>query len=139
MLALGISLGLFFAGSLIAGPIASRGTIFATIIICNNVLASLFSRLGRLIDGILRVSTPQKEDYKTEFNVNSGCCLALIRSVSLASLLHSIGYSANKNRDLNDNEIKFKLKRAQSSPAFFHFYNAGKSFNADNKLGSVVN
>ena len=139
ILALGISLGLFFVGSLIAGPIAIAGTIFATIIICNNVLAALFSRLGRLIDGILSVSTSQKEVFKTEFNVNSVCCLALKRSVSLASLPHSMGYSVNKNRDLNDNEIKFKLKRAQSSPSFFHFYNSGQRFNADNELVSDKN
>lgn len=133
ILALGVILGLFFVGSLIAGPIAIAGTIFATIIICNNVLAALFSRLGRLIDGILSVSRSQKKAFKTEFNVNSGCCFALKRSVSLASLPHSINYSANKNRDLNDNEIKFKLKRAQSSPAFFHFYNSGERFNADDE------
>lgn len=135
LLALGISLGLFFSGCLIAPPIAIAGTVFVTIIICNNVLAALFSRLGRLLDGIIRVSiTPQKEDYKTECNVNSESCLPLIRGVSLASLPQSIGHLANKNQDLNDNDVKFKLKRVQSSPAFFHFYNSGEKINADNQL-----
>lgn len=126
LLALGISFGLFFTGSLIAGSIAIAGTIFATIIICNNVLAALFSRLGRLFDGIIDVSTPPKEDYKTEFNLKSGSCLILKKSVSLVSLPQSIGYSANKNQDLNQSEIKFKLHRAQSSPAFFIFITQGK-------------
>lgn len=134
LLALGISFGLFFTGSLIAGPIAIAGTIFATIIICNNVLAALFSRLGRLFDGIIDVSTAPKEDSKTEFNLKSGSCLILKKSVSLVSLPQAIGYSVNKNQDLNQSEIKFKLHRAQSSPAFFHFYNSRERFNTDNEL-----
>ncbi len=133
LLSLGITVGLFLTGGLVAGPIAIAATIFAIIIICNNVLAALFSRLGRLIDGIISISISQEEDYKTEFNVNSGCCLALIRNVLLTSLPQSIDYSA-QNRDLNENEIKFKLKRAQSSPAFFHFYNSEERLNADNEL-----
>src|SRR5436190_186111 len=138
LLAFGISLGLFFAGTLVASPIAIVATIFVIIIICNNVIAALFSRLGRLIDGINGVSTSQKEVDKTEFNLefnfNSVSYLALIRSVSLDSLPQAISHSVNKNRDLNDNETKFKLKRTRSSPAFFHFYSSGQKLNANNEL-----
>lgn len=136
LLALGITVGLFLTGGLVAGPIAIAATIFAIIIICNNVLAALFSRLGRLIDGIISVSISQEEDYK-EFNVKSGCCLALIRNVLLTSLPLSIDYSA-QNRDLNDNKIKFELKCAQSL-AFFNFNNSEDRVNTDNELVSDNN
>ncbi|MEN9916732.1 MAG: hypothetical protein RLY40_664 [Pseudomonadota bacterium] len=138
LLALGITVGLFLTGGLVAGPIAITATIFATIVICNNVLAALFSRLGRLIDGIISLSMSQEEDYKTEFNVNSECCLALVRNVLSTSLPLSIDYSA-QNRDLNDNKIKFELKCAQNNPAFFHFNNSEDRFNADNQLVSDNN
>ena len=138
LLALGISLGLFFSGCLVASPVAIAATIFAVIVMCNNVLAALFSRLGRLIDGFMSEFIPKKEDYNVEFNVNSDSCLALKRSVSLISLPNSINCLENKNQDTNDNKINCKLKRIQSSPAFFQLYclsqKPGQKLYADNEL-----
>lgn len=145
LLALGITAGLCLAGSLVAPPIAIVATIFATIIICNNVLAALFSRLGRLIDGVKCVSTAvpttmgnvdfcQKELSQIEdvpsYIMDSGCT-SKRRSVLFS--LHLATYSA-KYRDINDNEIRFQLKRTQSSPTFFSLYNPKQEADADNEL-----
>lgn len=140
LLALGITIGLCLTGSLIAPPIAIVATIFATIIICNNVLAALFSRLGRFIDGIKRISnTPKADFYRKELSqieeqsrYIKDSCLILKRRSSLFSL-HPFSYPA-KNQDINDNEIRFKLKRTQSSPAFFHLYNPKQEADVDNEL-----
>ncbi|HEY2567628.1 MAG TPA: hypothetical protein VGH95_08020 [Candidatus Aquirickettsiella sp.] len=137
LLASGIIIGLSLAGSLVATPIVIAATIFAIIIMCNNVLAALFTRLGRLMDGIVCISKTSKEEfYKQEllqnkFSFIDVSYLASIRNASLVSLPVSI---SAKDRDLNDNEIKLKLKRTQSSPAFFHFYNSTQEVNADNEL-----
>ena len=55
-----------------------------------------------------------------------------IRNASLVSAPVSISNSA-EDRDLNDNKIKLKLKRTQSSPAFFHLYNLTQEMNANNE------
>lgn len=139
LLASGIIIGLSLAGSLVATPIVIAATIFAIIIMCNNVLAALFTRLGRLMDGILFISkTSKKEFYKQEllqnkFSFIDVSYLTSIKNPSLVSLPVSISNSA-KDRDLNDNEIKLKLKRTQSSPAFFHLYKSTQEVNADNEL-----
>lgn len=139
LLASGIIIGLSLAGSLVATPIVIAATIFATIIMCNNILAALFTRLGRLMDGIVCISiTPKEEFYKQEllqnkFSFTDVSYLTSIRNASLVSLPVTISNSA-KDRDLNDNEIKLKLKRTQSSPAFFHLYNSTQEMNADNEL-----
>lgn len=134
LLALGITIGLCLAGSLVAMPIAIAATIFATVIVCNNVLAALFSRLGRFMDGIIRVSTAQKEPAQIdESSFIDASCLISKRRSSLLPLPLSTSYSA-KDRDLNDNEIRFKLKRTQSSPAFFSLYNPKQEVKADNEL-----
>ncbi len=140
LLALGITTGLYLAGSLVAPPIAIAATIFATIIICNNVLAALFSRLGRFIDGIKRFSTttlnadckkePSLIEDKSRYIKDSGCTLK--RRSSLFPL--DLASRSAKNRDINDNEIRFKLKRTQSSPAFFSLYNQKQEADADNEL-----
>jgi hypothetical protein len=141
LLASGIILGLCLVGSLAATPIAITATIFASIIICNNVLAALFSRLGRLIDGIKRVSTTQeerkvdfykKELLQTEFSFIDANCWISKRTSSLLSLPLSISYSA-KDTDLEDGQIRFKQERRQSSPAFFSFI-PKRETDADNKL-----
>jgi hypothetical protein len=136
LLALGITLGLCLSGSLVATPIAIAATIFAIIIICNNVLAALFSRLGRFIDGIKRVSTQKEAFCKKELSQNKSIidanCLILRRS-SLLPLPLSIGYSA-KDPDLSDDQISFKFRRTQSSPAFFSLYNPKQEMEADNEL-----
>ncbi|MEN9450841.1 MAG: hypothetical protein RJA83_1459 [Pseudomonadota bacterium] len=140
LLALGITIGLCLTGSLVAPPIAIAATIFVTIITCNTVLAALFSRLGRLIDGIKRISNTQKADFcRKEFSQiedESRCikdsCLTLKRRSSLFSLGLST-YPA-KNQDINENEIGFQLKRTQSNPAFFHLYNPKPEAEADNEL-----
>jgi hypothetical protein len=140
-LASGIILGLCLVGSLAATPIAITATIFASIIICNNVLAALFSRLGRLIDGIKRVSTTQeerkvdfykKELLQTEFSFIDANCWISKRTSSLLSLPLSISYSA-KDTDLEDGQIRFKQERRQSSPSFFSFI-PKRETDADNKL-----
>lgn len=139
LLASGIIIGLSLTGSLVATPIVIAATIFAIIIMCNNVLAALFTRLGRLVDGILCIyKTSKKEFYKqkllqNKFSFIDVSYLTLIRNLSLVSLPVSISNSA-KDRDLNDNEIKLRLKRTQSSPAFFHLYNSTQEVNADNEL-----
>lgn len=134
LLALGITLGLCLIGSLVATPIAIATTIFTTIIICNNVLAALFSRVGRFIDGIIRFSTTQKDPSQLdESRLIDASCLTSQRRFSLLPLPLSISNSA-QNRDLNDNEIKFKLKRTQSSPAFFSLYSPKQETKADNEL-----
>lgn len=140
LLALGITIGLCLTGSLVAPPIAIAATIFATIIICNNVLAALFSRLGRFIDGIKRVSNTQKADFcrkelsqiEDESRRIKDSCLTLKRRSSLFAL--HLSSCPAKNRDINDNEIGFKLKRTQSSPAFFSLYNSKQEAGADNEL-----
>lgn len=131
LLALGITLGLDLIGSLVATPIAIAATIFITIIICNNVLAALFSRLGRFIDGVIRFSTTQKSPLQIDESrlIDVSCLTSQRRFLSLP--LPS--YSA-QSRDLNDKEIKFKLKRTQSSPAFFSFYSPKQEMKADNEL-----
>ena len=91
------------------------------------------------MDGIVCISkTPKEEFYKQEllqnkFSFIDVSYLASIRNASLVSLPVPISNSA-KDRDLNGNEIKLKLKRTQSSPAFFHFYNSTQEVNADNEL-----
>ncbi len=133
LLVLGITIGLCLAGNLVATPIAIAATIFATIIICNNVLAALFSRLGRLIDGIIRVSTVQKGTSQIDEPsfIDANCLASKRRSLSLP-LLMPISYSA-KGQDLNNEEIRFKLKRTQSSPAFFSLSRKQEA-KADNEL-----
>lgn len=140
LLALGITIGLCLVGSLVAPPIAIAATIFATIIICNNVLAALFSRLGRFIDGIKRISNTQKADFgrkelpqiEDESRCIKDSCLTLKRRSSLFAL--RLSSSPAKNQDINDNEIGFQLKRTQSSPTFFSLYNPKQEADADNEL-----
>ena len=139
LLALGIIIGLCLAGSLVATPIAIAATIFATIIICNNVLAALFSRLGRLVDGIKRVFTPQKADFckKELFQIGESSfidtdCLTSKRTLSLLSLPLSINHST-KELELRNSQIRFKPERRQSSPAFFSF-SPKQEVDADNEL-----
>jgi hypothetical protein len=119
LLALTITIGLCLIGSLVATPIAIVATIFTTITICNNVLAALFSRLGRFIDGMFRVSTAQKDLLQIDKSgFTDTRCLNLNIKPLLFSLRFLSSYSA-KDRGLNNSEIRLKLKRAQSSPAFF--------------------
>ncbi|WP_342220284.1 hypothetical protein [Rickettsiella endosymbiont of Miltochrista miniata] len=140
LLALGITTGLCLAGSLVAPPIAIAATIFATIIISNNVLAALFSRLGRLIDGVKRVSTTLNADFcqkelsqiEDESRRIKESCLTLKRRSSLFAL--HLSSCPAKNRDINDNEIRFQLKRTQSSPTFFSLYNPKQEVDTDNEL-----
>lgn len=133
LLALGIAIGLFLTGTLVATPIAIAATIFATIIICNNVLAALFSRLGRFIDGIICVSTVQKDPSQIDESslIDANGLISKRRALSLP-LLMPINYSA-KSQDLNDKEIRFKLKRTPSSPAFFSL-SPKQEAKADNEL-----
>lgn len=140
LLALGIIVGLCVMGSLVGPSIAVAATIFATLIICNNVLAALFSRLGRFIDGIKDISNTQKTDFCRKELTQIGSesrfikysCLTLKRRSSLFSL--DLASHAARNQDINDNEIRFKLKRTQSSPAFFSLYSSKQKVDADNKL-----
>lgn len=132
LLALGITIGLCLAGSFVATPIAIAATIFVTIIICNNVLAALFSRLGRFIDGIIHVSTVQKGPLQVDESSFSDTNLILKRRSLSLPLLTSISHST-KGQDLNDNEIRFKLKRTHSSPAFFSL-SPKQEAEADNEL-----
>jgi hypothetical protein len=127
LLALGITTGLVATGSLIATPIVITATIFVTILICNNVLAALFSRIGRFIDGVKRLYTTLKFlEINKEIKSDE-----LISSHNIFSLVVPSKYST---KDPNDNEIKtlYKLKRVHSSPAFFTFYADEKAL-ADNK------
>jgi hypothetical protein len=133
LLASGIIIGLTLAGSFVATPIVIAATIFASIIICNNVLAALFTRLGRFIDGIVSTSITSKEEFYKQERLIDVSYLISIRNASLVSSPVSISNSA-EDRDLNDNEIKLKLKRTQSSPAFFHLYNLTQEGNANNEL-----
>ncbi|MFZ0219074.1 MAG: hypothetical protein WAL30_02580 [Candidatus Aquirickettsiella sp.] len=133
VLALGITLGLCLVGSLVATPIAIAATVFAIIIICNNTLAALFSRLGRFIDGINCVATIKEDFYKKELlkiddSLIDASCIFPKRKLSLLSLPPTNGYSA---KDQDDDPIRFKLKRTQSSPAFF---SAKQEADADNQL-----
>lgn len=140
LLALGITVGLCLVGSIVASPIAIAATIFATIIISNNVLAALFSRLGRFIDGIKCVTDTIKEDRcNKEFfqikevsrTIDDSRFLSK-RRASLSSS-HLSSYS-DKNQDVNDNEIRFGLKRARSSPDFFYFRKQEQEPDADKGL-----
>ncbi|WP_342147242.1 hypothetical protein [Rickettsiella endosymbiont of Aleochara curtula] len=137
LLALGITLGLCLAGSLVATPVAVAATIFATIIISNNVLAALFSRLGRLIDGVKRVSSIPNADFcQKELSqiedvtsyIKNSCCTSKRRSS-----LFSCHLASQPAKDI-DNKIRFKLRRTQSSPAFFSLYNSRQETDADNEL-----
>lgn len=58
LLAIGIITGLVLTGGVIAAPIAVGTTLFLTTIICGSVISSLFSRIGRVIDGVNRASAP---------------------------------------------------------------------------------
>ena len=140
LLALGITLGLCLAGSLVASPIAIAATIFVTTIISNSVLAALFSRLGRFIDGIKRVTDTIKEDLcnKEFFQIedaskciDDSCFLSKRRSSLFSSHLSS---DLAKDQAINDNEISFRLKRTRSCPAFFSLYNPKQEEDADNEL-----
>lgn len=140
LLALGITLGLCITGSLIASPIAIAATIFTTIIICNNVLAALFSRLGRFIDGIKQISSRQAEKIcengitlTSEFEcINTINDQTSKRTYSLLSL--PLTFSCT-GKDQNHNQQRFKLSRTQSSPAFFcAYYKLKKETHVDNEF-----
>lgn len=136
LLVLGITTGLFLTGSLIGTPIAIAATIFITIIICNNVLAAIFSRLGRLIDGIKQISsiTPEKDFYGRELQINK---FKLIETKNLTSKktlsLISLPRIFSQLAEDADDKQKFKLRHAQSCPTFFS-YNQKKEMNVDNEL-----
>lgn len=61
LLAMGIITGLILTGGLFAAPIAVCFTVVITFITCSSVISALFSRIGRVIDGINRISTPAEE------------------------------------------------------------------------------
>lgn len=133
LLSLGITLGLFFVGSLIATPIAIAATIFTTIIICNNVLAALFSRFGRFFDGIKQVATTQKNDFCTDLSQFVNHNAKDLISKRTGSLL-SLPLTRDTTQDLEENRESFKLRRTQSNPAFFSLYNQKPETGADNEL-----
>lgn len=64
LLALGIAIGLFLTGTLVATPIAIAATIFATIIICNNVLAALFQDWAALLMELFAFLLCKKTHHK---------------------------------------------------------------------------
>lgn len=57
LLTLSIIMGLALTGGLAAAPIAVCSTLFMVTVICTSVSAALFSRIGRVIDGIVRSSS----------------------------------------------------------------------------------
>ncbi len=58
LLAMGIITGLILTGGLFAAPIAVCFTVVVTFITCSIVISALFSRIGRVIDGLNRIATP---------------------------------------------------------------------------------
>lgn len=115
LLALGITIGLIGVGSLAVMPIAIVSTIFITIIMCNNVLAALFSRIGRFIDGIKRVSTPPREHaYRDEPMFLDAPKRSDLLTLTISDLTKSPRHRNEQSR--------VKLNRRQTSPAFFSVY-----------------
>jgi hypothetical protein len=61
LLTLGIITGLALTGGLAAAPIALCATLFIITITCPSIISALFSRIGRVVDGVLRPSSNTME------------------------------------------------------------------------------
>lgn len=140
LLALGIIAGLVFTGNLTATPIAIAATIFVTIVVCNNVLASLFSRIGRLLDGIKRIYKVSDAQSQSENLVNFDAPLMtkLRGSVFLPSLIDKTNFLIDKDYNDNKNDNKanclYGLRRIQSYPTFFSTYKKEQNQVSDDKV-----
>lgn len=130
VLALGIIIGLFLTGGLEAAPIVVMATLFVTVIVCNNVWAALFSRIGRLVDGIKRIYKVTEVQVENQQDLVNSLEIQVINSNSRLSL-PSLNQNAKPNKTM---DLVHHLKRTKSCPSFFSRYEQESYYSNDEKL-----
>ncbi|MDQ8040205.1 MAG: hypothetical protein REH83_07365, partial [Rickettsiella sp.] len=114
VLALGIVTSLVFSCGLVTAPFAVIATMIITFITCSSVISALFSRIGRVIDGIERVSSlAEKKTDDGQYSLTSeqnGTLNNRICHSNAVSLRKCNSDELPENKVLNHSKIKTEIQ-----------------------------
>lgn len=113
LLTIGIVTGLALTGGLAAAPpLALAATLFITTITCNSVISALFSRIGRVIDGLKRPSSTKiieekDKDPTVVVSINNGYVQEMKKTTftPLLGRSHSCSSFFQKKEDKTENPV----------------------------------